>query len=375
MAGGAATGTLSARPIVSSITRDDDAAIRALLRASVIPGAVRVAFTREPHYFAGDALAGGEDHAVVARHDGRLVGLGRCTVYSLNRNGAPARVGYLGELRVAPGTMHSARLLRDGYAQLAESVGDVDACFTSITSDNDRARAVLEQGGRLGLPEYTPLASLVTLVAPVAPVRPVDAARAFASDESRACEPAEEALTFLASHARNAQLTLAWDSERLTRLAAHGFDAGDLVLVRRGGGVVAVAGVWDQRPFRQVVVDGYDTALQLTRSPANLWFRLTKRPMLPPPGSVLAQGAVLGATVTAPDDWHSLWPALQARAHAKGLAWLAIARDARDPELAVLRALTHAREYHTTLYDVALGGQSPATAWDSRLVRPEVGFL
>ena len=375
MAGGAATSTLSARPIVTSITRDDDAAIRALLRASVIPGAVRVAFTREPHYFAGDALAGGEDHAVVARHDGRLVGLGRCTVYSLNRNGAPARVGYLGELRVAPGTAHSARLLRDGYAQLAESVGDVDACFTSITSDNDRARAVLEQGGRLGLPVYTPLASLVTLVAPVAPVRATDTARGIASDDGGAGEDVEEAMAFIAARARNAQLTLAWDGDLLTRLAPHGFGAGDLVLVRRGGAVVAVAGVWDQRPFRQVVVDGYDTALQLTRTPANLWFRLTKRPMLPPPGSVLAQGAVLGATVTAPDDWHALWPALQARAHAKRLAWLAIARDARDPELAVLRALTHAREYHTTLYDVALGGRAPATAWDSRLVRPEVGLL
>lgn len=365
-------GRLQSRPVVTPITRDDDGAVRALLRASVIPGAVRVAFTREPHYFAGDSLAGGEDHAVVARHERRLVGLGRCSVYPLFRNGAAARIGYLGALRVASGTPHAARLLRDGYARLAELVGEVDACFTSITSDNARARAVLERGGRLGLPTYTPIASLVTLMAPVHAGGGVPDVAAV---DTAADADAGDAVAYLASRARDVQLALPWGPDRLVQLASHGFAADDLLVVRRAGTVVAAAGVWDQRPFRQVVVDGYDPTLQLARPAANLWLRLTRRPALPPPGSVLAQGAVLGAFVTAPDDWRALWPALQSRAHAKGLAWLAIARDARDPELPVLRALTRAREYHTTLYDVSLGGRSPASAWDGRLVRPEVALL
>ncbi|MCC6930451.1 MAG: hypothetical protein IT359_15805 [Gemmatimonadaceae bacterium] len=405
MAGGAAAGALTApvpddgtsvRPVVTSVVRDDDAAIRALLRASVIPGAVRVAFTREPDYFAGDALAGGEDHAVVARHGGRLVGLGRCSVYPLFRNGAPARVAYLGELRLAPGTANGVRLLRDGYAALAESVGEVEACFTSITNDNVRARSVLERGGRLGLPAYAPIASLVTLVAPVAPVAlvapaaPLAPAAGFAmAAPVRSAHPPHhvaaggadrradvaDGLAFLARHAPDRQLALQWDDDRLARLARHGFTGDDLVIVRRGGAVVAAGGIWDQRPFRQVVVDGYAAALQLARPAVNLWCRLTRRPALPPPGSVLAQGALLGATVSAPGDWRVLWPALQACARARGIAWLTVARDARDPELPVLRALTRAREYHTTLYDVALGRRSPAAAWDSRLVRPEVGLL
>ena len=358
-----------ARPIVTSFTTADDAAVRALLRSSIVPGAVRVAFTREPSYLAGESLAGGEDHAVVARIEGRVVGLGRCSVYPLYRNGAPARVGYLGELRVAPGTPHGARLLRAGYEQLADAVGAVDACVTSITTDNARARAVLERGGRLGLPAYTPLATLVTLVAPVpraqapllAPHSPVGPA---------------EWLALVGAHAGATQLSLAWDVGRLHAFGQHGLADDDLVVVRRGTSVVGAAGVWDQRPFRQVVIDGYATSLQLVRPLANAVARLTRRPVLPPSGSVLAQGAILGATVASPSDWPILWPALVARAQTRRLAWLSISRDARDPELAVLRPLLRAREYHTTLYDVALGGRAAVTPWDgARLVRPEVGLL
>ena len=42
---------------VTPFAPEDDAALRALLRASVVPGAVRVAFTREPRYAAGEGLA------------------------------------------------------------------------------------------------------------------------------------------------------------------------------------------------------------------------------------------------------------------------------------------------------------------------------
>src|SRR5690606_34399488 len=57
MAGALAPGELiaaraSARDGFALATHEDDADLRALLRRSAMPGAIRVAFTREPSYFA-----------------------------------------------------------------------------------------------------------------------------------------------------------------------------------------------------------------------------------------------------------------------------------------------------------------------------------
>ena len=58
MAGPAAASELSTRFAVA--TRDDDAAIRRLLRENPMRGAVSVGFEREPDYFRGGEIAGGE---------------------------------------------------------------------------------------------------------------------------------------------------------------------------------------------------------------------------------------------------------------------------------------------------------------------------
>jgi hypothetical protein len=53
-----------------------------------------------------------------------------------------------------------------------------------------------------------------------------------------------------------------------------------------------------------------------------------------------------------------------------------VTRDANDPQLPALRHLLHAREYRTTLYEVAWRDRpSWPEAWDDRPFRPEVGLL
>ncbi|HWP70163.1 MAG TPA: hypothetical protein VNM36_03640, partial [Gemmatimonadaceae bacterium] len=270
------------------------------------------------------------------------------------------------------GTRESARMLRDGYELLRESGianresgGAADGFFTSIATDNTRARRVLENGARFGLPTYRPLCDLVTLIAPVVP------------SGGHSDSPTErELLDFLQHESSRAQLTLAWSAERLHSLSRHGITAADFRVVRQGGRIICAGAVWDQRSFRQTIVDGYSGMLDALRVPFNAVQAILRRPSLPRPGSVLAQGALLGTFVRQPDDWSTLWPALKARAAEMGLSWLSISRDARDPELAVLRRLTRAREYHTTLYEVEWrDGPRWPDAWDHRPFRPEVGLL
>jgi hypothetical protein len=362
--------------LLPAIGPDDDAALRALLRRSVIPGGIRVAFTREPSYAGGEGVAGGHDHLVVARQSGAIVGMGRCSVHRWYLQGQLQPVAYLGELRLADDTPRGARFLRAGFRTLAHAIAGhgVRACITSIATDNHRARTVLEHGRRLGLPTYTPCANLVTLVAPVAHAwwRAAGSGRALA----RPALPGIDTIAdFLDRAARERDLALPWDEGRVRALSAHGVSPHDFVVLERGGRLVAAAALWDQRAFRQVVIDGYGGVLRWTRPVANGVLRLTGRPGLPAPGHVLAQAALLGASVAAPEDWGTLWPLAASVARQKGVQWLAIARDARDPELAVLRPLLRGREYHTTLYHVALDGVPAAPLRDGRLVRPEVGLL
>jgi hypothetical protein len=355
-------------------TPEDDAALRALLRRSVMPGAVRVAFTREPSYAASHGLVGADDATVVWQRDGALTAMGRCSVRTLHRNGTPTRVAYLGELRFDPTRPTSARGMRDGYALLAgfaQRVG-AEGCFTSIADDNLRARRVLENGGRLGLPAYRPIFPLVTLLAAVGDVR----SAALGPADRDAPAPVDELTEFLEQHARHQQLSLTWDAVRWQALARAGIGPADFAVVRERGRIVAAAAIWDQRALRQTVIDGYTGATRVVRPIVNVMRAVGGLPILPPPGATLAQGSVLGAAVDDVAHWPGLWRVLAAQAARRGLQWLSIARDAQDPELVPLRALLRPREYRTTLYDVIWrdrpGWREP---WHVGHARPEVGLL
>jgi hypothetical protein len=323
--------------------------------------------------FAADGLAGGTEYTVVARRDGRAVGMGRCSVHMLTRNGTACNIGYLSALRVEPGLPGSARLLRMGYEDLTRRLaGRVDGCVSSIGADNLRARRILERGRRIGLPEYQPLGDLVTLVAPVTRWR----GRAAAADAELLRGEAGALHEFLRDHARRTNLALSWEQWQWQGLAARGITPADMQLVRHGSAIVAAGAVWDQRAFRQVVIDGYEGVFRVARPLVNVARSLARQPALPPPGTVLAQGAVLGASVSDPGQWPKLWPLLAARGARLGLDWLSLSRDSLDPELPVLRRLTGAREYRTTIYAVTWpGGPSWPDEWDGRLLRPEAALL
>lgn len=345
--------------------------MRGLLRRSVIDGRIRLAFTREPTYTRGEGLAGSQDSSVVALEQGEVCAMGRCSVQPLMRNGLPARIAYLGELRADPGVPGTARFLRDGYAALATAAKDAGAegFVTAIADDNTRARRVLERGGRLGLPRYTPLAPLETLILPVPP-------QGRGREDGAAAEPREEVTDFLQVRAEARHLSLAWDAARWDALVGHDVRPEDLCVVREQGRIIAAGIVWDQRAFRQTVVMGYDAMLTALRPVVNAAAMVRRAPRLPAPRTVLAQGTLLAASASDASGWMRLLPRLRDRAAARGLSWIALTLDRRDPAVGLLRRLTRARRYPTTLYEVSFPGipgfRSP---WDSRLMGPEAGLL
>jgi len=373
MAGTAVDCELSTRFAVA--TRDDDAAIRRLLRENPMRGAVCVSFEREPDYFLGADLAGGEDQTIVAFSDSRLVCMGRCTRRECWVDGAARRVGYLAELRLDPTARGRFGLLRDGYEFFHALQHDAPAglYFTSIAADNERARRLLETGAR-GLPAYGFLAELDTLLVAV-PRRPrATKLRVECATPKRV----PDLLRVLNGHGERHQLAAVWTVEQLRALEQCGLPLDRFVLSLDGNEVVACGALWDQRTFRQTVIHGYSRSLAFARPFVNAASHIFRTPHLPRAGSVLAHAFLSplafadGAESVLPDFIEAVFP-LAAQV---GVEFLTMALPTTESRLPALRRRFSTRTWRSRLYRVDWADRGAVEIRESGAAfLPDVAFL
>lgn len=338
----------------------DDAELRALLREGAMDGVIRLALTREPRFELAAEVEGVRHHTVVVRDAAtqRLIGMGTRSVREVFHGGEPALLGYLGQLRSAPGARHIRRT-RDGFAHLERTVRPDELPFdlTAIVSDNEPARRLLERG-LPGLPVYRPLAEAETLILPTA--EPVwRRARALAARPASAAELGG-VIGFLQEQLRRYALAPRWTEAHLRQrcrdLAGEHF----MVLEDRGA-LRGVGAVWDQRGFKQVVVTGYQPWLARVRGPLNAALRLVGQPALPPAGTSLALGYLSHFAMRDDGDVEgaiALVDGLRRQARARGLALLALALAVDHPLRAALRRRFAARPYRSILYAVCWPGRA-----------------
>lgn len=346
-------------------TAEDDNAIRRLLRENPMRGGVDLTFEREPNYFHGANLAGGDDQTITAFSHDQLTCMGRCTQRECWIDGTLRRIGYLAELRLDATARGQFRILRDGYEffHVLQRENPADLYFTSIAADNERARRVLESGPR-GLPAYRFLAELDTLLVAI----PRRARPSRLQPEPVTPATLSTSLDFLNTHGRTRQFATAWNAERLRALAAHGLPLDRFFLMRENDELIACGALWDQRGFRQTVVRGYSAALAAVRPLVNLAGRIFGTPRLPGVGSALAHGFLsplactespsltAASTARCPPAAASLLPdvveALFSHAAAVGLEFLTLALPSTDPRLPALRRRFSTRTYRSRLYRV-----------------------
>lgn len=347
----------------------DDEEIRELLRAVPMQGALQIGFSREPSYFACPAPAGIEERTLLARRDGGLISVGAWSVRDVWWRGETSRVGYLQGLRLAAGTAGSMRVLREGYAELARRIAETPAegWFTSVDADNVRARRVFESRAS-GLPQYRRMAEYLTRVLPVP--------RRGAVMVGTRAESRDELTEFLQREGLRHDLALTWDEARWRGLKRSGFTLDDITVVRRGGRIVAAAGVWDQMAWKQVVVHGYPRWLRMMRPLIGAGATLLGWPGLPLERRRVPLGSVFPFAVT--KGWEGvmpeLWRGVEATARVRGIAWLALGLAASDPMWQRVRRA--GISYRTILYSVG-GGGFPDHSLESgeRMFRPECATL
>ncbi|MGI9614318.1 MAG: hypothetical protein ACR2QO_15515, partial [Acidimicrobiales bacterium] len=134
---------------------------------------------------------------------------------------------------------------------------------------------------------------------------------------------------------------------------------------------------WDQRPFRQTVVRGYDRLLTRVRPAYNATARLHRRPLLPAPGETLAEGYVALTAVEGEDlDLaDGLLVEILQKARARGMGYVLFGCHEDDPLASVAKHRSFLT-YTTHTFVVTWPEFGPEPAYDHTLpIHLEVGCL
>jgi hypothetical protein len=356
-------------------TPADEPDIRELAGSVAMPGAVAVRFAREPDYVLGASIMGDPCEVLVARHrpDGRLAGIACRAEHAAFVNGVETRLGYIGQIRVAPGfrglwlVHQGARLFRE-----ASPVGLLS--FGVIAGENPRARELLV-GARP--PAGVRAARVRGLTTCAIAVRHSRVRRAPGVEVSPAYAAAlPDVVAFLSEHGARRQFFPAYTLEDFTGGATlRGLAPEDVMVARRGGAVVGVMAAWDQSAYKQDVVDSYGPALRRLRPAYDLAARLLGASPLTPPGEAIPL-AFAACVCVAGDDltiMRALVSACVRRAHEGGKAFLMLGLADDDPLLAVAKRWPHVT-YRSDLYALSWS-DDPAAALDRRTPYIEIATL
>jgi hypothetical protein len=360
----------------------DDADLRAALRACPLPGWVSIAFEREPSYFGACEVEGSFAQVVVARHrnTGELIGFFSRSCREAFVAGDRVRLGYLGQLRLAPAWQTRSRAILRGFEVcrdlLADGRQDTPYFLTSILAGNARALRMLTSGSR-GMPTYRPMADYVTLALSSAQRLSAPLPPGYALERgSRDSLP--EIARFLLDQARRRTFSPAWTLAELQRLERCALAPEDFLLLRRGGVPIACLALWDQRQFKQARITGYSRPLAILRPLAAPALKAITYPPLPAAGSILRQAFISHVEVA--EDGEAVFLALMAAAledaRNQGIEILTIGFCAAHPLLAVAQKRLRGLSYCSRLYLVHWPeGESEAKRLEGLPIHAEVALL
>ena len=337
-------------------TPADDAAVRALLAANPVPGDVTLTYLREPDYFLGCPVMG-ETQVLVARHlpTGQVAGLATRSVRTLFVNGAPVRVGYIGQLRVD----HRFRgrwLISPGF-RFCHQLNQADPAagyITTIIDGNTEAEGLLVTRARGHIPAYRAVDKLVTLAIVLHRRRWWTQGAARVSIETGSRAALGEIVPFLQREGARKQFTPRFEAADFAGATTQSFAPEDFLVARtRDDALCGVLGLWDQTSFKQTVVSGYVDRIARLRGVYNVGARIMGAPALPKPGGALH--SVYAAFIAVADDDPAVFRALLAaafrRAAARGFAFLTVGLSPRDPLYPVAARFAHI-PYTSTIYTV-----------------------
>lgn len=350
----------------------DDSQLRKLMRETVVPGHIRIAYTREPDFFEAYRDCNDNTQVMVADDKGQIAGVSCRSIRHLLVNGKPSSVGYLSGLRLRPSAQNRTTLSR-GYAFLKTLHADhqTPVYLTTIIHGNHKAQKILISG-RANLPAYVPMGSYLTHICPVKR-KPVSAVLQNGLQIQAATEIPPHALTdYLFREGSKRQFYPVLKPDGQANGILHSIGLGNVFVAQRAGSIAGTIAVWDQEKYKQHIIDGYSRVFRTLRPFFNLSLRAGNYHPLPKVGETLRYGAA--ALICIQNDDISVFKVLLRHAlsiaASRGLHQFAVGLHEHDPLLPALNDVLHV-VYRSGLYLVSWDDHS----FYDRLEKSRIPYL
>ncbi len=370
------------RPLHFDVARpSDDASLRRLLRENAMGDQIAVSLECEPSFFDALSIEGACDQTVVARDTNaeRIVAMGSRSERESFVNGQPARIGYLGHLRIDSTHRRRSGLLRQGFASVKPR-GSEDGSIldlTCIMAENRSAIRLLTAGLR-SLPRYIEQERIFTLA-----ISTSRAVRRPSRDrvhiEPGSLRRLDEIVACLNRNNRRFQFAPRWTSVHLTSSKrCRGLALTDFHVALSNGVVIGCVARWNQRTFKQVVIRSYAPSLRLARPWLNCVAPFVGQPRLPRMGECVNSVFLSHLAVDGDDPTVtlSLLEAARREALACGDDLMILGLTGRHPLLDVIRQRVSHRSCESILYVVDWHNRpDPVRELDGRVAHVEVATL
>jgi hypothetical protein len=356
---------------------EDDIDIRRILRENPMQGNISLTFQREPSFFDSLAVEGKQNQVVIGRQieTSRVVGFGVRSIKPCFVNGEVADLGYLSGLRLDK-EFRGSTLIPRGYKFFGElhKDGKTKLYLTTIVEDNLPAKEMLTSG-RAGLPTYHDFGTYITYAVNLDRLRNEKSEFEIRKASSR---DLDSILEFLHKEGRKKQFYPSYETRDFSDSGLlKGITPEDIFLAIDSGNVIGTLAEWDQRKFKQTVVDSYNGKMRIIRPIYNLFAPLLHKHRLTREGEQIP--FVYAGLIATQDNNQEIFRALLNKVH----------DDRLDPELSYLMVGLHERDslnivmkdfpnikFKTRLYVVSWkDGEDSFKQLDSRVPYLELGSL
>lgn len=363
----------------SLASKEDDAELRRLARETPMRGRIMMAFPREPSFFDASRVEGRSVEVIVGRdvEKNRIGGMGVRAIKNVYVNGEKAAIGYLSSFRIEEEYRTLCHVL-DGYKFLRGLHGDGKTALylTNIMEDNAASRRLLESG-RFGLPNYHDRGRFCTLAVSL---RQRARTRTPSTLEIRRANHLDvpQIIRFLNSEGAKKQFFPQYTEEDIASNEGllRGLAVEDILLAFEGDELVGTVAAWDQKPFRQSLVTGYQGSTGTFRPFLNIAARILGYPTLPPAGTMLDDIylALVCVKENSPDIFQALLAKLFREIGEKATL-LMIGLHERDPLLRTLERFRCVRNYSRLYVACWEDGEEALGRLDDRIPYVELGAL
>ncbi len=337
---------------IQTADKHHDAQLRALARTMSMPGHIRVAFAREPDFFAGANIEGRTSRTIAGIKNTRVVGMGCRAVRPMWINGKKRDFGYLSGLRALPEIRGGTALAR-GYAYLKKLHDEqpVAGYVTTIIEENTHARSTLTSG-KAGIPRYEDWGRIITYAININRHRRRRKPN-YEIKPGSDIDPAD-IVTFLNSEGKKRQFFPVWSTDDFGTSLLREFTPADFYVALSGSTIVGVCARWDQRAFKQTVITGYSPLLYTVRPLINMALYIGGYSLLPSPGETLnmVYTAFICVTDNSQAVFKDLIERLYADAREKKYHYITIGFHERDPLKQAIKSF-FAVPYYSRLYVVS----------------------